>query len=223
MHPRVKVCGITRALDAWGAAQSGADAIGLVFYPPSPRAVTVAQAQEIVAALPPLVSVVALFVNPSVAEVTRVLQQLPIAWLQFHGDEDNAFCHQFKRPFYKALRMKPGVDLRERMVSYVNASGFLLDAYVKDKPGGTGATFDWHKVPLRSGISPSYNPTDVSQKPIILAGGLTPDNVAQAIQIAQPYALDVSSGVEQTPGIKDAEKVERFIRQAKSQWYADSD
>lgn len=196
---RVKICGITRPEDARCAADAGADAIGLVFYEPSPRAVTVAEAEVVLAGLTPLVSVVALFVNAEVAAVQQALEKLPIGWLQFHGDEDEAYCRQFGRPYIKALRMKPGIDVATAMANYPSAAGFLLDAYKKGVPGGTGEQFDWQRVPRQS------------DKPIVLAGGLNADNVQAALAATDVYAVDVSGGVEQQAGIKDHRKVAEFI------------
>jgi phosphoribosylanthranilate isomerase len=199
MKPRIKICGLTRPEDAAAAARLGADAIGLVFYPPSPRHVSIEQARAVVAALPPFVSVVALFVNPSVAEVDAVLQALPIDVLQFHGEETPEFCRHFNRPYLKAVRVKPGVDLIEWAKQYHDARGLLADAFVEGVHGGTGATFDWALLPAGLGI------------PLILSGGLNPANVAEAVRQVKPAAVDVSSGVEAAKGIKDAAKMADFI------------
>lgn len=199
MKPRIKICGLTRPEDAAEAARLGADAIGLVFYPPSPRYVSIEQARAIVTALPPFVSVVALFVNPSVAEVDAVLEALPIDVLQFHGEETPEFCRHFNRPYLKAVRVKPGVDLIEWAKQYQDARGLLADAFVEGVHGGTGATFDWALLPAGLGI------------PLILSGGLNPANVAEAVRLVQPAAVDVSSGVEAAKGIKDAAKMADFI------------
>jgi len=201
MNPvRIKICGITRVEDALAAAQLGVDAIGLVFYAPSPRAVTVEQALSIVRALPPFVTTVGLFVNASVAELQSVLQQVPLDLLQFHGEESADYCGQFGRPYIKALRMKPGVDMAEISAVYGDAQGILLDSYVAGAHGGTGETFDWSDVP------------DGLKKPIILAGGLTPNNVATAIGVVQPWAVDVSGGVEAAKGIKDSDQMAAFCK-----------
>lgn len=204
MRTRVKICGITRPEDGIAAARLGADAIGLVFYAPSPRAVTVAQAQAVYAALPPFVSVVGLFVDAPVVEVREVLQAVPLDVLQFHGDEAPAYCATFDRPYLKALRMREGLDVAAEARRYADAQGLLLDTYVPGEAGGTGRSFDWTRVP------------QALDKPVILAGGLTPDNVAEAIAIARPYAVDVSGGVEQTKGIKSAEKMAAFMRGVES-------
>lgn len=197
---RVKVCGITRVSDAEAAAEFGVDAIGLVFYPKSSRHLSdLALAREIALSVGPFVSVVALFVNPEPNYVEQVLQNVPISVIQFHGDEDDAFCSQFARPFMKALRMKPGIDAGASIGQYPSASALLLDAYMPGIPGGTGESFDWGRFPK------------VSAKPLILAGGLTPDNVGLAIETTQPYAVDVSGGVEESPGLKSCAKMRAFI------------
>ncbi len=195
MHIRVKICGITRPEDGLAAARLGVDAIGLVFYDPSPRAVTLAQARDIVAALPPFMTTVALFVDPEPQAVEAVLNVVKVDLLQFHGDESPSFCASFARPFIKAIRMHDGIKLDEMAERYSEAQGLLLDTYVDGVAGGTGQAFDWKKAPR-----------DFSQ-PIILAGGLNPNNVAEAITTAHPYAVDVSGGVEAEKGIKDAAKM----------------
>jgi len=200
MRTRVKICGITQAEDGRAAAKAGADAIGLVFYDQSPRCVDILQAQAICGALPPFVTVVALFVNASREWVSAVLDALPIDLLQFHGAESAHDCEGFGRPYIKAIAMQAGVDPLQTMRRYPGASGFLLDAYQPDTHGGSGIAFDWRRMPVGS------------EKPAILAGGLTPDNVAQAVALTRPYAVDVSSGVEVAKGIKSADKIEAFIR-----------
>ncbi|MEE1926500.1 phosphoribosylanthranilate isomerase [Pseudomonas sp. 148P] len=196
---RSKICGITRVEDALAAAEAGADAIGLVFYAKSPRAVTVQQAREIIAALPPFVTTVGLFVNASRCELNEILEAVPLDLLQFHGDETPADCEGYNRPWIKALRVRAGDDLEASCRLYARASGILLDAYVPGVPGGTGEAFDWALVP------------EHLSKPIILAGGLSPDNVGAAIAQVRPYAVDVSGGVEQAKGIKDAARIEAFL------------
>jgi len=196
---RSKICGITRIEDALVAAEAGADAIGLVFYAKSPRAVTIQQARAIIAALPPFVTTVGLFVDVSRCELNEILDALPLDLLQFHGDETPAECDGYHRPYIKALRVKRGDDIAAQVAQYSKASGILLDTYVAGVPGGTGAAFDWSLVPQ-----------DLP-KPVILAGGLTPQNVRAAIQQVRPYAVDVSGGVEASKGIKDAEKIRAFI------------
>ncbi|MCK5639329.1 MAG: phosphoribosylanthranilate isomerase [Gammaproteobacteria bacterium] len=197
---RVKICGITRPEDGLCAARLGADAIGLVFYADSPRAVSIEQAQTVVAALPPFVTVVALFVNPEPAEVDAVIQQVAIDLLQFHGDEPADFCQRFAKPYIKAVRMRDNVELMGVAEQYATASALLLDSYKPGVHGGTGHHFDWSRFP-----------SDLN-KPIILAGGLQPENVADAISRTHPFAVDVSSGVEVAKGVKDNEKMNQFMR-----------
>lgn len=200
---RIKICGITRAEDALAAAQAGADAIGLVFYERSPRRVGIAQAAQLAAALPPFVTTVGLFVNAEEAFVREVLAQAPLDLLQFHGDEAPEYCAQFTRPYIKAIRVRAGVDLLQCASDFRSARGLLLDAYVEGIPGGTGATFDWTLIPGELPL------------PVILSGGLAAENVAAAIEQVRPCAVDVSSGVEASKGIKDAAKVARFIHEVK--------
>jgi phosphoribosylanthranilate isomerase len=198
-NTRVKICGITRPEDARLAADSGADAIGLVFYGASPRNVSVAQALEVVAAVTPLVTVVGLFVNESAALIERILQQVPLGMLQFHGDESGEFCRQFNRPWMKALRVRPDMDLVAACTDYDGASAVLLDAWQEGVPGGTGKTFDWSLV------------HETLPLPLVLAGGLNAGNVARAMAQLRPAAVDVSGGVESSPGRKDAGKISQFI------------
>ncbi len=195
----VKICGITRVADAIAASEAGADAICLVFYSPSKRCVTPQRAAEIVAALPPLVTVVALFVDATADEIHGTLQRVPVDCIQFHGDESAAFCAQFDRPYLKALRMRPGLDVAAAAADYSGARGLLLDSWQPGVPGGTGQTFDWSNIP--AGLP----------RPLVLAGGLDEHNVAAAIATVKPAAVDVSGGVENAPGIKDAAKMQRFI------------
>ena len=199
MTTRIKICGITRPEDGLLAANAGVDAIGLVFYPKSPRAVTIEQAQAICAVLPPFVSVVALFVDAEHFEIEDVLADVPVDLLQFHGSETPAQCQAFKKPYIKAIRMKDDADLTDAVVQYRTARGLLVDTYNPNEAGGTGEVFDWDRVP------------DGLDTPIILAGGLEPANVAVAIQQMNPYAVDVSSGVEVSKGLKDAEKIRAFV------------
>ncbi len=199
---RVKICGITDPDDARVAAAAGADALGLVFYPPSSRAVTPAEARVVAQAVGPFTTLVGLFVNAEEADVREALRQVPLQLLQFHGDESAEQCELYGRPYIKAIRMRPELDLDAEMARYPGASGFLLDAYRKGVPGGTGETFEWDRVPKSA------------SRPIILAGGLTPDNVARAIGQTRPYAVDVSGGVERAPGRKDPQKIQDFIRNA---------
>lgn len=200
MRTRVKICGITRVEDALSAVQAGADAIGLVFYASSPRCVSIAQARDIVAAMPPFVSVVGLFVNASSAEVQSILSQVHLDILQFHGDETPAQCAQINLPYYKAIRVKPDTNLLQYAIDFKAAKALLLDAYHEQAYGGTGHTFDWNLIPQNL------------PKPLILAGGLDAQNVTDAIQRVQPYAVDVSGGVESAKGIKDAEKIAAFMQ-----------
>ncbi|GLX12995.1 N-(5'-phosphoribosyl)anthranilate isomerase [Pseudomonas straminea] len=197
---RSKICGITRLEDALAAVAAGADAIGLVFYAPSPRAVTIAQAQAIVAGLPPFVTTVGLFVDMLPREIEGVLAAVPLDLLQFHGDESPADCEALRRPYIKALRVRAGDDVVAQVDAYPGARAVLLDTFVDGVPGGTGQAFDWTLVPAQL------------SKPVILAGGLTPGNVAAAIAQVRPYAVDVSGGVEVSKGIKDAHKVKDFVR-----------
>ncbi len=201
---RVKICGITRVDDAHTAAKLGADAIGLVFYPPSPRAVDISQAQEITSALPPFVTVVALFVNPPPEDVEAVLRAVPVDLLQFHGSEAPQECLRFGRPYIKAVSMRDDVELTRSVREHSSARALLLDSYKAGILGGTGTRFDWSLIPEELG------------KPIILAGGLTADNVAGAIRRVNPYAVDVSGGVEAGKGIKDAYKLAAFIGEVNS-------
>lgn len=200
MRTRVKICGITQRQDAEFAVEMGADALGLVFYGPSPRAVTVAQAQDIIVSLPPFVSIVALFVDAEPEFVRACLDALAISVLQFHGDESVEYCEQFNHPYMKALRMRDGIDLKAEASQYQSASAILLDSYQPGVPGGTGQVFDWSLI------------ADINM-PFILAGGLDVKNVAQAIKQVQPYAVDVSGGVEQAKGIKDKNKVRNFMQE----------
>ena len=201
LRTRVKICGITRAADALAAAQAGADAIGLVFYPPSPRYLSVERAREIREALPPFVQTVALFVNADAAQVSQVIGRVHPALLQFHGDEDPAFCAQFGLPFVKACRMKNGISALEYLRPFSRAAAWLFDSHVPEY-GGVGESFDWTLIP----------PTD---KPVILSGGLSPANVGEAIRRVRPWGVDVSSGVESAKGIKDAAKIAAFIAEVR--------
>lgn len=201
MRTRVKICGITRIQDAEACANAGADAIGLVFYPPSPRLVSIEMATEIVNRLPAFVTTVGLFVNADKQEVNEVLTKVKLDCIQFHGDEDVGYCEQFNRPYIKAIRMAQDTDVEVLADEYASARALLLDTYVENVAGGTGKTFNWDRVPQNC------------RKPIILAGGLTPDNVVEAIKTAKPYAVDVSGGVEQAKGIKDAAKIKKFIKE----------
>lgn len=200
---RTKICGITRVEDGLAAASAGADAIGLVFVAQSPRHVTPEQAAEIGAALPPFVTRVALFVNPDAAQVEAVLRRARPDALQFHGEESPAFCRSFGVPYLKAARVRPGVDLLQFAALHADAQGFLLDAWSEAAHGGTGERFDWALIP-----------PDLP-RPVILAGGLHPGNVAEAVRAVRPWAVDVSSGVEAAKGIKDAAKIAAFIKEVR--------
>jgi phosphoribosylanthranilate isomerase len=201
---RVKICGITRPQDALAAAQAGADAIGMVFYAGSPRAIDAERAVEIVAVLPPFVTAVALFVNATTADVAKLLDLQQIDLLQFHGDEDEVYCSQFGMPYIKAIRVGADTDLVQCARNFHSAKGLLLDAQVAGSYGGTGHTFDWQRIPR-----------DLT-KPIILSGGLTPQNVGLAVSSVKPWAVDVSTGVEAAKGIKDAHKIADFINKARN-------
>ena len=202
--PKIKICGITRVADAECVVEAGVDAIGLVFYEPSPRVVSIEQARKIVLSVGPFVTVVGLFVNAEKEKVNKVLQHVPLHVLQFHGDEQQQFCQQFQRPWVKALRMQEGVEVFQEVENFKEAAGILVDSFVRDLPGGTGVTFDWARLPKEI------------HKPLILAGGLNADNVCEAIEQVKPYAVDVSGGVESETGIKDKEKVRAFVQAVKS-------
>jgi len=200
---RVKICGITRSEDLHAACKAGADALGFVFYAKSPRCLRIEQATALVAQLPPFVQSVGLFVDAEPAFVEAVLKAVPLDLLQFHGNETPAQCGAFGRPYLKAVRMRPDTDLVKYCADFHDARALLLDAYVPGIPGGTGERFDW-------GLIPAGLP-----KPIVLSGGLNPDNVALAVQSVRPWAVDVSSGVEAAPGIKDAARVAAFVENAR--------
>lgn len=198
-YTRIKICGITSAEDARVAVDSGADAIGLVFYPSSPRAVTASQAAAIVAAVSPFVTVVALFVDEPAESIRRILESVPVDLLQFHGEEPAAFCEQFQRPWIKALRVQADMDLAARCAQYPRARAVLLDSWQEGVPGGTGRTFDWELARRELAL------------PVVLAGGLDEGNVGEAVTRLRPAAVDVSGGVERSPGLKDARKIKRFV------------
>jgi phosphoribosylanthranilate isomerase len=199
---RIKICGITRPEDAAHAATAGADAIGLVFHRESPRAVTAATALAITRALPPFVARTGLFVDAEAELVRSVLAGVPLDLLQFHGDEAPEYCRGFGRPYIKAIRMAADVELAALERRFADAAALLLDAFVPGSAGGTGRTFNWELVPR------------LRQKPVILAGGLTPENVAAAIRRVRPWAVDVSGGVEAAKGVKDPARVSAFIAAA---------
>jgi phosphoribosylanthranilate isomerase len=199
----VKICGITRAADAIAAAKAGADAIGLVFYPPSPRFLSVERAREIRDALPPFVQTVALFVNADAAQVAQVIGRVHPAMLQFHGDEPPQFCAQFGLPYVKAYRVKAGVDALEYLRPFSGAAAWLFDSFVPEY-GGVGESFDWSLLPA------------ARERPFILSGGLARENVAEAIRRVRPWGVDVSSGVESAKGIKDGAKIAGFIAEVRN-------
>ena len=200
----IKVCGITRIADAEAAVAAGADALGLVFHRASPRAVTIAQAAELSAAVGPFVSTVALFVNAAPVYVEEVLAATGIHLAQFHGDETPEYCRSFRRPYIKAIRMAPGLDAAAIAARYGDAAACLFDAWHPRLAGGTGDVFDWSRLP----------PT--GSRPMILAGGLTAANVATAVRSLHPYAVDVSTGVESAPGHKDARLIAEFVAAVRS-------
>jgi phosphoribosylanthranilate isomerase len=199
MHrTRIKICGITRNEDIAAAVNAGADAIGFVFYPPSPRFLAAEAATLLARQVPPFVTRVGLFVNAEAAAVREILAQVPIDLLQFHGDEDAPYCEQFGRPYLKAARMRPELDLLEFARAYPGAQGLLLDAWV-EAYGGAGQSFDWSMIPENLPL------------PVVLSGGLHAGNIVEAVVKTRPWAVDVSSGVELSKGIKDAEKIAAFI------------
>lgn len=201
------MCGITSIEDALAAVDAGADALGFVFYAKSPRAVTLEKVRSIIDGLPPFVTTVALFVDAEVDFIQQVIRETQVDLLQFHGNESACFCNQFNRPYIKAIRMQADTDLLALSDDYISAQGLLLDAYVKGIPGGTGETFNWQWV--------ADLPAEV-RRSVVLAGGLIPDNVAQAIRVAQPYAVDVSGGLEVRPGQKSLVKIQHFMRSVRS-------
>lgn len=195
---RIKICGITRVCDLEATLDAGADAVGFVFYPPSPRCLSRDVAEDLAKRVPPFVTRVGLFVNPTADEVLDTLTQVPLDLLQFHGEETAAFCEQFDRPYLKAARVRPGLDLLEFAHAYPSAQALLLDAWI-EAYGGGGQSFDWSLIPATLPL------------PVVLSGGLHAGNVGQAVDNLHPWAVDVSSGVEQAKGIKDAEKIAAFI------------
>ena len=198
---RIKICGLKNEADLQCAVQAGADAVGFVLYDKSPRNVTVERAAQLAGSLPPWVTPVALFVNPAPELVQAVIKQIPSVCLQFHADEDNAFCAQFNQSFIKAARMHAGLNLVKFADEFPDAQAILVDALVQGYGGG-GHTFDWSWLPAPGALA----------KPLVLSGGLTVENVAQAIEQVRPFAVDVSSGVEQEKGVKSPEKIESFCR-----------
>jgi phosphoribosylanthranilate isomerase len=203
VRTRVKICGITRAQDAEVAARAGADAIGLVFYPASPRYLSGERAVEIRDALPPFVQTVALFVNPDAAQVAQAIGRVRPALLQFHGEETPEFCGQFGLPYVKACRIRPGVDALEYLRPFSRAAAWLYDSYVPEY-GGVGESFEWSLLPF------------AGERPVILSGGLSAGNVARAIRRVRPWGVDVSSGVESAKGVKDGTKIAAFIAEVRN-------
>ena len=197
---RIKICGLTRPEEVEWVARGGADALGLVFHPASPRHVSIEQARSLLHRIPPFLTAVGLFVDAPAALIEAVLQQVPLQLLQFHGAETPAQCDQWQMPYIKVVRMRPGTDLVQYATDYPRAQALLVDAWVEGVPGGTGTVFDWHQLPQQLPL------------PLILSGGLNPENVAQAMRLAHPWAVDVSSGVERQPGCKDPQKIARFIQ-----------
>ena len=203
MRTRIKVCGLTRREDLRAAVEAGADAIGLVFYPPSPRCLTLERARELRDAVPPFVTSVALFVNASKEQIAQVIKHVRPAMLQFHGEETPEFCAAFGVPYVKACRVGAGVDLLKYLRPFSGAAGWLLDSHVEEY-GGVGERFDWSLVP--AGL----------ERPLVLSGGLTRENVGEAIRRVRPWAVDVSSGVESAKGIKDAARIAAFIAEVRN-------
>ena len=206
MRTRIKICGITRADDAALAATLGVDAIGLVFYEPSPRFITIEQAQNVAAAATPFVTRVGLFMDAAVKQVEQVIAAVSMDLLQFHGSESVEYCESFDKPYIKSVPMLGSIDLPTFIAKYPSASGFLLDAVQNGDAGGQGQTFPWSAFPAANATSQS----------LILAGGLQPENVAAAIVATSCYAVDVSSGVESEKGIKSAEKMQQFVNEVQS-------
>jgi len=201
---KIKICGITDSENAKKIGQLNINAIGLVFYAKSPRAISIPQANKIIDSLPPFISKVGLFVNSKSSYIDQVLNSVNIDTIQFHGDESSSFCSQFQMPFIKAIRMREGTNLFRQAEEFYSAAGLLLDSFEEDSYGGTGKSFDWNLI--------RYN----IDLPIILAGGLNKDNVISAIEKTQPYAIDISSGVETIKGIKDIKKTKEIIELVKS-------
>lgn len=209
MSTRVKICGLTRRRDVEAAVEAGADAIGFVFAPGSKRLLDPSRAEQLASLVPAFIARVGLFLDQDAEQVTRILQQVPLSLLQFHGTEDGAYCRQFGRPYIKALSIEPGHEWAgiagRAEAEFSDAAGLLLDSHQPGGLGGTGQVFDWDRIgPCR--------------KPLILAGGLTVENVGDAVRQVKPWAVDVSSGVEDAPGIKNAVAMQRFIKEAKSEY-----
>ena len=205
MRTRIKICGITRVVDAQAAVDAGVDALGLVFRAGTPRCIDIKTAGAIAAAVPAFVSLIGVFVDPSDAELDAVICAVPVQFVQFHGNESAARCTRAPRPYIKAVRVRDEMAIETAMANYADSRGILLDTYVAGTAGGTGRAFSW-------GVIPKYR-----TQPLILAGGLTEDNVGDAIRMARPFAVDVSSGVESAPGIKDATRISRFVQSVRRQ------
>lgn len=203
MPVRIKFCGITRGEDALAAVSLGADALGFVFYAPSPRYIDVARARDIARDLPPFVCKVGLFVNASADEIDASCRAVGLDVVQYHGDETPRECARSSKPWIKAIRVRPELDIAQECARYAQASAWLFDTYDETLYGGSGKAFDWQLLPQHN------------RRPIILAGGLTPDNVGQAIRSIAPYAVDVSGGIEAAKGIKDHDKMRKFIAEVK--------
>ncbi|MBU6420968.1 MAG: phosphoribosylanthranilate isomerase [Gammaproteobacteria bacterium] len=201
MRVRIKLCGMMRREDVALASQLGADAVGLVFYAASPRCLSLAQARDLAASAPALLTMTAVFMNPARADVEQVLHSMRIDVLQFHGEESPEFCRAFGRAYVKAVPMGGGADASDYARRYADACALLLDSHAHGQPGGQGARFAWNRVP------------PIAWPPLILAGGLNAENVADAIRSVHPYGVDVSSGVESAPGIKDQRKMSEFVRE----------
>ena len=195
---RVKICGITEPGAAEVASEAGASALGLMFYEPSPRAVDIRAARDVIAATDPLVTMVGVFVDAQREWVEQVLEHCPLDCLQFHGHEDRAFCESFGRPYLRVISMRPEVDVAQEVAAHPRARGYLLDAWRADAPGGTGETFSWDRIPPLA-------------SPWILAGGLTAANVGDAIRRTRPGAVDVSGGVEEQRGVKSPQRIREFM------------
>jgi phosphoribosylanthranilate isomerase len=201
--PRVKICGLTRRRDVLAAVSCGADALGFVFAAGSRRLIDPRKARELVQPVPAFIARVGLFLDQDAEQVGRVLEQVPLSLLQFHGGEDAAYCRQFGLPYIKAVSMNSGLTVEQAEKEFSDAAALLLDSHETGELGGTGQAFNWEQIGPGS-------------RPLILAGGLTPDNVRQAVRLVKPWAVDVSSGVEEAPGVKNANAIRRFIEQAKS-------
>ena len=203
MLTRIKFCGITRAEDVQCATDLGVNALGFVFVKESPRSLTPEQARQLIELVPPFVMTVGLFMDAAVGDIEGIIRHTGINLLQFHGSEDEEFCHQFKIPYLKAVPVGSTASIARFCARFSTASGFVLDSHSSGEMGGTGKTFAWHEIPRSI------------ERPVMLAGGLTPKNIAQAVREVRPYAVDVSSGIEAAPGLKDVEKMKRFVMEAR--------